>query len=45
MNGERKLKDDQEERWRAFLVLRDVVRDEGKTDVKWRGFRQKGNPL
>jgi hypothetical protein len=30
--GERKLKDDQEERWRAYLILRDVVRDAGKTD-------------
>jgi tetratricopeptide (TPR) repeat protein len=25
--SERKLKDDQEERWRAYLILRDVVRD------------------
>ncbi len=25
--GERKLKDDQEERWRAYLILREVVRD------------------
>ncbi len=31
--GERKLKDEQEERWRAYLILRDVVRDAGKTDV------------
>ncbi len=31
--GERKLKDDQEERWRAYLILRDVVRDSGKTDL------------
>jgi hypothetical protein len=30
-DGERKLKDDQEERWRAYLILRDVVRDSGKT--------------
>jgi hypothetical protein len=33
MDTERKLKDDQEERWRAFLILRDVVRDEGKTPL------------
>jgi hypothetical protein len=31
--GERKLKDDQEERWRAYLILRDVVRDSGKTEL------------
>jgi hypothetical protein len=30
-DGERKLQDDQEERWRAYLILRDVVRDSGKT--------------
>ena len=30
-DGERKLKDDQEERWRAYLILRDVARDSGKT--------------
>ncbi len=30
---ERKLKDDQEERWRAYLILRDVVREAGKTDL------------
>jgi hypothetical protein len=29
--NERKLKDDQEERWRAYLILRDIVLDEGKT--------------
>lgn len=28
---ERRLKDDQEEYWRAYLILRDVVHDEGKT--------------
>ena len=28
---ERKLKDDQEERWRAYVVLREVVDAEGKT--------------
>jgi hypothetical protein len=32
-DGERKLKDDQEERWRAYLILRDVVRDSGKTAI------------
>jgi hypothetical protein len=31
--GERKLKDDQDERWRAYLILRDVVREAGKTDL------------
>jgi hypothetical protein len=30
---ERKLKDDQDERWRAYLILRDVVRDGGQTDL------------
>ena len=33
MENERKLKDDQEERWRAYLILREVVRDEGKTPL------------
>ena len=33
VDKERKLKDDQEERWRAYLILRDVVRDAGKTDL------------
>ncbi len=33
VEGERKLKDDQEERWRAYLILRDVVRDAGKTEL------------
>ncbi|HVW86609.1 MAG TPA: hypothetical protein VHB50_18115, partial [Bryobacteraceae bacterium] len=28
---ERKLKDDQEERWRAYLIFRDIARDEGRT--------------
>jgi hypothetical protein len=27
------LKDDQEERWRAYLLLRDVVRGEGKSEL------------
>lgn len=31
--NERKLKDSQEERWRAYLILRDVVRDEGRTEI------------
>jgi hypothetical protein len=30
---ERKLKDDQEELWRAYLILRDVVRDSGHTPL------------
>ena len=29
MDAERELKDSQEERWRAYLILRDVVRDAG----------------
>jgi hypothetical protein len=31
--GERRLQDDQEEYWRAYLILRDVVRDAGHTDL------------
>ncbi|MGD1072753.1 MAG: hypothetical protein ABSB15_21745, partial [Bryobacteraceae bacterium] len=31
--GERKLRDDQEELWRAYLILRGVVGDSGHTDV------------
>lgn len=30
---ERKLKDDQEERWRAYLMLREVVQQSGRTDL------------
>lgn len=37
--GERKLKDGQEERWRAYLILKDVVRDAGKTDLGRRAAR------
>lgn len=33
IEGERKLKDDQEELWRAYLILRDVVRDSGETGL------------
>jgi tetratricopeptide (TPR) repeat protein len=33
MDLERKLKDEQEERWRAYLILRDVVRDAGNTEL------------
>ncbi len=33
MDAERKLKDDQEERWRAYLILQDVVRQSGKTEL------------
>lgn len=29
----RQLKDDQEERWRAYLILRDVVRDAGRSQL------------
>ena len=30
---ERKLKDDQEERWRAYLILRKIVQDSGHSDT------------
>jgi hypothetical protein len=33
MQRERKLKDDQEELWRAYLMLRGVARDAGKTEL------------
>lgn len=33
IENERKLKDDQEEYWRAYLILRDVIRDAGKTPL------------
>jgi hypothetical protein len=33
ISSERKLKDGQEERWRAYLILREVVRDSDKTDL------------
>jgi hypothetical protein len=32
-SSERRLKNDQEERWRAYLILREVVHDSGKTDL------------
>ena len=32
--GERKLQDDQEERWRAWLLLREVVRDAGTVELR-----------
>ncbi len=31
--AERRLKDEQEEYWRAYLILRDVVRDAGNSEV------------
>ncbi|MCX6625559.1 MAG: hypothetical protein NTY38_31760, partial [Acidobacteria bacterium] len=31
--GDRKLRDDQEERWRAYLILRDVVRESGHSEL------------
>jgi tetratricopeptide (TPR) repeat protein len=31
--NERRLKDEQEERWRAYLILRDVVQDSGKSEL------------
>ena len=33
MSSERRLRDDQEERWRAYLILREVVHDSGKTEL------------
>jgi hypothetical protein len=33
MDAERGLKDSQEERWRAYLILRDVVRDAGVSNL------------
>jgi len=30
---ERKLRDDQEERWRAYLILRGIVQESGETEV------------
>jgi hypothetical protein len=38
-NLERKLKDDQEEYWRAYLILHDVVAEEGKTELGRRAAR------
>jgi hypothetical protein len=31
--GKRKLLDDQEERWRVYLILRQIVQDAGPTDM------------
>jgi hypothetical protein len=31
---ERQLKDEQEERWRAYLILHDVVRDSGESTLR-----------
>lgn len=33
IDDERKLKDDQDERWRAYLMLHEVVRGAGQTDL------------
>ncbi len=33
MDAERELKDSQDERWRAYLILRDVVRDAGVSNL------------
>ena len=33
MSAERDLKDSQEERWQAYLILRDVVRDAGASEL------------
>jgi hypothetical protein len=39
MAGERKLKDDQEERWRSYLLLREVVRDAADVDRRRRAAK------
>ena len=39
MKGERKLQDDQEERWRAYLLLREIVTHTGSTDLGRRSAR------
>jgi hypothetical protein len=39
MKSERKLKDDQEERWRAYLILNDVVQGAGKNELGRRAAR------
>src|SRR4051812_23107855 len=31
--GQRRLQDEQEERWRAYLILQEVIRDSGKTEL------------
>jgi hypothetical protein len=36
---ERKLQDDQEERWRAYQILREIVQDSGKTDIGFKAGR------
>ncbi|HLK20468.1 MAG TPA: hypothetical protein VKT81_16040 [Bryobacteraceae bacterium] len=33
LTAERKLKDEQEERWRAYLILRDVAKNAAKTKL------------
>jgi hypothetical protein len=33
LNSERELKDNQDERWRAYRILRDVVREAGATNI------------
>ncbi len=37
--GERKLKDDQEELWRAHLILREIVREAGPSEIGRRAAR------
>jgi hypothetical protein len=39
LEAERKLKDEQDELWRAYLILRDIVRESGNTDVGRRSAR------
>jgi tetratricopeptide (TPR) repeat protein len=36
---ERQLRDQQEERWRAYLILRDVMREEGHTELGTKAAR------
>ena len=37
--NERKLKDEQEERWQAFLILKDIVRDSGDKEIQRKAAR------
>jgi tetratricopeptide (TPR) repeat protein len=39
LDNERRLKDEQDERWRAYLILRRIVDESGKTEVGRRSAR------
>jgi hypothetical protein len=45
MAGERKLKDDQEERWRAYILLKDVVNDAAKPGLRRKAALLAGQTL